>query len=124
MSLSLMIYLVGLVDSLSIGLIFLGCFVLVVAFGVVKGLIDNDEVVSSTWLKFKIAIGAAVLMFLIAMFLPSSSTLAAMYLVPRIVENKDIQQMPANAAKLLNLGLEKFIDDLTDSKKSKKPELG
>lgn len=52
--------------------------------------------------------------FVIGVFVlsPSSSTLAAMYLVPRIVENKDMQQIPANAAKLLNLGLEKFVGDL------------
>jgi len=67
----------------------------------------------SKLIKKTVGYGAGFVFFLSLFVLsPSSSTLAAMYLVPRIVENKDMQQIPANAAKLLNLGLEKFVGDL------------
>jgi hypothetical protein len=39
-----------------------------------------------------------------------------MYLVPKIVENKNIQKIPDNIAKALNAGLDKFINNVTDRK--------
>jgi hypothetical protein len=46
-----------------------------------------------------------------AIFIPSTKELAAIYLIPKIVNNEQVQQVPDAALKLLNLKMEEWIKD-------------
>ena len=117
MSLGFMIYLITLLDSFNqtLNIVFWVLFIVMGCWAIALSASGNwyDAKLAPCFKKYffkslKIMVSCMILITLI----PSESTMAAMYLVPRIVENKDIQQVPANAAKLLNLGLEKFVGDL------------
>jgi hypothetical protein len=115
MSLSFLIYLVGICDYLKAFFIGLAAVSLISIIILFNHLVFEDEapafVSRAKWL-----IVGFMMSSLLAAFAPSSSTLAAMYLVPKIVENKNIQKIPDNIAKALNAGLDKFINNVTDRK--------
>ena len=50
------------------------------------------------------------LLFLIA-FIPSTKEACAIYLIPKVVNNEEVQKVPNNALKLLNAKLEEWIDE-------------
>ena len=70
------------------------------------------------WLTFMKWIKRAVhfLMFSVSMnvLLPTEKTMAAMYLVPKLVENQEVQKIPDNLLKILNLNMEAWVNDLTE----------
>jgi len=45
------------------------------------------------------------------LFVPTLKDAAAIYLIPPIVNNEDVQEIPADAAKLLHNKLNEWIDD-------------
>lgn len=51
----------------------------------------------------------ATLFFISGNLIPSSSTLAAMYLLPKLAQNQQLQQIPDKALTLLNDKLEEWI---------------
>ena len=50
------------------------------------------------------------LLFLIT-FIPSTKEACAIYLIPKIVNNEQVQKVPENALKLLNAKFEEWIDE-------------
>lgn len=52
------------------------------------------------WTKLATVIFSVILVFTI--FMPDKKTLTAMYIVPKITNNKDIQKMPTYIAKYIN----------------------
>ena len=44
-------------------------------------------------------------------FIPSTKEACAIYLIPKVVNNEEVQKVPNNALKLLNAKLEEWIDE-------------
>jgi hypothetical protein len=51
----------------------------------------------------------AALTFFIAAILPSTREVAMIYVIPKVYNNEDMKEIPANVAKLANEGLEELI---------------
>jgi len=45
--------------------------------------------------------------------LPSSKTLSAMYLIPKITSNEQLNKIPEKAVHILNLKFNQWIDELS-----------
>jgi len=104
------IYLISQVDSL-----LTTCAVLLI-IGVIIGIImvfigvsdENDKVIAGAkkllyWLTIPLAI---------VIFTPSSKTLAAMYVIPKIADSQFMQQVPDKLTSLANKWLDKQIKDI------------
>ena len=50
--------------------------------------------------------------------IPSSKTIAAVYLVPRIAENEQLQEIPNKALKLLNGKLDEWIEGISETREN------
>jgi len=50
-----------------------------------------------------------------SIFLPSSKTAVAMFVVPKIVNNEDVQEMPQNVFKLINEKLKEWTKDVLEA---------
>jgi uncharacterized membrane protein len=87
------IYLIGLVDSISIFLSLVGVFFFITGFSLSSDSSDENYKKASI-ISFFIALFICV----IVVFIPSSKTLASMYVVPGVLksvqDNKQIQQIP------------------------------
>jgi hypothetical protein len=117
---SLFIYLLGVVDNLVcilgfvlvinlISFMVLGLgFLMISSTGVTK---DEEALFASVKKWFRINIIVIIISSALGIFTPSSKTLAAMYLVPRILENKTMQNLPEKLEKIVNLKLDNWIDD-------------
>lgn len=104
------IYLIGLVDELKrtvSALMVFGLIVLVTAV-VVYVLFMNDDEISKPFKK--ISVGAAWICgisLVLNLFVPSSKTIVAMVTVPAVVNNEEVQKLPANLIRkgtMLKLG--------------------
>ena len=69
----------------------------------------------------------AALSFLIVLFslsiltfVPRTKEAAAIYLIPKMVNNEAVQEMPGDAVKLLQLKLDEWINDLSPGKPTPK----
>lgn len=106
------IYLIGIVDHVRPVFGIFG-FLLGAIFGAIYFVwkYDDDfkEKSKTPWLT---GMTIGIIMMIIAIFTPSSKTLVAMYLVPAIAANEDVQQIPGNAAKLLNEKLKDWLKEL------------
>lgn len=58
--------------------------------------------------------------FFFGMLIPNSKEIAAMYLLPKVVNNEEVQKPPTNALKLLNGKMEQWIDSQLKIKKEEK----
>ena len=63
------------------------------------------------WVRVLLPISAFTA--ILNVFIPTVRTIAAIYLLPKIANNEDVQQIPANTAKLLNEKLQEWIDGLS-----------
>lgn len=54
---------------------------------------------------------------LLSTFVPSTKQFAAIYLIPKIANNEQVQKLPDNAMKFLNGKFEAWIDDMTKKEK-------
>lgn len=97
-----------------VGILFLVSPLIFMAFD------DGSLDIKYFWRGLKICV-VTVLFFLFAgIFIPSTKEVAAIYLIPKIANNEQVQKIPDNAAKLLNAKLEEWIDGTLKDKKSKK----
>jgi len=69
------------------------------------------------WMWVKIAVIATVFASLVGTLLPSSKEFAAIYLIPKIANNEQVQKIPDNALKLLNGNMEQWLSEMTTKKK-------
>jgi len=76
---------------------------------------------NAEWLTpLKITLAMAMLSGFISLFIPTTKEFAAIYLIPKIANNEQVQKIPDNATRLLNAKLEQWIDDITKKKENKK----
>lgn len=74
----------------------------------------ND--ISLKIVKSKLFIFAILVLLSIANLLPTQKEFAAIYLVPKIVNNEQIQKLPVNAVELINKQFESWLNDLQPEK--------
>lgn len=72
---------------------------------------DDDKILKRLWRCFKIAVACVICSTLINTFIPSSKTIAAMYLIPAIVNNEHIQNSTSNALKMLEGLTKEWLED-------------
>lgn len=66
----------------------------------------------------KIIISICIISTLLAIFIPSSKTLAAMYVLPAIAKDEQLQNFAGNSLKALELLSKQWVKDLTPSDES------
>lgn len=82
---------------------------------------DKKERYWSLYKKSMIwGVSVGVLFTFISLFIPTTKEVAAIYIIPKIVNNEQVQKMPDNAMKLLNAKFDQWIDEATDKKVEKK----
>lgn len=111
----LMIYLICVADHLrefSVVSLFIivGIFLLFLA----RYLVDGDKIPHLGTLAFLTG-----LLSLILIFTPSSKTLAAMYVIPAVVNNERIQSISKNGLESLELLTKQWVDELREGKSKK-----
>jgi MFS superfamily sulfate permease-like transporter len=71
--------------------------------------------------KHKLFIRGYIVVFLVttvlAVLMPSTKEAAAIYLIPKIVNNEDVQELPGKLGQLVHGKLDEWLDDLTKDKK-------
>lgn len=77
---------------------------------------EREKTIISSWKK--IAFVIFVSSILAQILTPTTKDVAAIYLVPKIVNNEDAQKLPGNAAKFLNAKLEEWVKDSLEEDKS------
>lgn len=117
------IYFISTVDALCKALGLLAVFAMA---GSVVGAItmfacidtDDDNMMRHGKCLFKIAAPICIISALLAIFIPSSKTLAAMYVLPAIAKNEQLQNFAGNSLKALELLSKQWVKDLTPSDES------
>ena len=124
------IYWITRLDSLSVFFSIAGfgtltifiCFVSWIVPMILNDPWDRDEK-EKYWKPYKKSmvwgITVGTICAFIGVFIPTTKEFAAIYLIPKIANNEQMQKIPDNAAKLLNAKLEQWIDEKTETKKSK-----
>lgn len=119
------IYLIGIMDSLSVCsgiLAFLLLCLTVAAFVCVLYLKDAGSPNVPAMYRKAILCGAAfVVLFVVAFALPTSKTLAAMYTLPVVVNNEKIQTITGNGLEILEKLTQDYLSELQDKKEPEKP---
>ena len=70
------------------------------------------------WIKLSAM--ATLVSMLLLVFIPTTKEYAAIYLIPKIVNNEQVQKVPENALNLLNTKLQEWVNDTVDRKDKKK----
>ena len=68
---------------------------------------------------YKITAAVFVVSSMICTFLPSTKEMVAIYLVPRMSNNDQVQKLPENVLKFMNKKLETWIGEMTVKEKEK-----
>ena len=73
----------------------------------------DDKKFGKKFLKLSIIISPFLLFCIFGIiFTPSTKEIIAIYAVPKMVNNEDVQQIPANFAKLINGKLQEWMKDV------------
>lgn len=81
------------------------------------GKIEDDDRTAETGGKLaRIFIPLSILSALCLTLIPSTKEAAAIYLIPKVVNNAQVQQVPENALKLLNAKMQEWLKGLEDKK--------
>ena len=72
---------------------------------------EDEAILKRLWRCLKLAITCVICSTLIHTFVPSSKTIAAMYLIPAIVNNEHIQNSTSNALKMLEELTKEWLED-------------
>ena len=75
---------------------------------------DYDEELAKK--IFKIGVCGFLLNITFFTFIPTTKEVAAIYLIPKIANNKNVQQIPYNTARLLNEKLKEWVADMLEDK--------
>jgi hypothetical protein len=80
----------------------------------------TDDFVPEIKRFYKLAVVVLIVSLLGFAFIPSTKEAAAIYMIPKIVNNEQVQKLPDNAMKFLNGKFEEWINDMADKKKADK----
>lgn len=123
-----MIYMMDVADNISV--IATIAFIALILVALVIGTIciaedtdyDDDNRKINLLKILKTVISCLFVVGIIATFVPSSKTIAAMYVVPTIVNNEKIQNITGNGLELLEKYTKQWLDEMTDKKKENKKD--
>lgn len=111
----MMIYLIGIADHVrDFSVLFLFIFTGIFLVFLIRYLVDGDKIPYLGTLAFLTG-----LLSLILVFTPSSKTLAAMYVIPAVVNNEQIQNIGKNGLESLELLTKQWVDELRGEKSKK-----
>ena len=121
--LTFVIYLLGVVDSFKDFEFPIGFLLAIVITGalVTRGVSifeDDTSVIKKTQRSSSalfVLMSALIAIQLFLVLLPDSKTLAAMYVVPKIVGNRVVQEIPTKVGKIFELKLDQWIKNLDNS---------
>lgn len=80
---------------------------------------DNEEKHPRYLRMLYFAIGVGLSSLVILSFIPSTKEAVAIYMIPKIVNNEQVQKLPDNAMKFLNEKFEGWLNDMAGKKKDK-----
>lgn len=115
------IYWITRLDSVCMFLIAIGfvLLMLIIFFPLIAEVALELE--KQSIVKCELLLSASLLLVcLCGVFVPSTKEFAAIYLIPKIANNEQMQKIPDNAAKLLNVKMEEWIKDTIKDKKEDK----
>jgi len=117
------VYLITILDNLKYcckGVITFSIICLVISFIVWAIATVSESTYAVVKYKFFPIICAILLTFstILTMLAPSSKQMAVIYIVPKIVNNQTVQQLPSHLMKLLD----KYVEDLLKDDDNKKEE--
>lgn len=114
MSNEFLIYLVGNIDSINESFGVIGSLILCVSIlGFV--LVVSEETIKNRWHLIPLSIAMiGATMVLIAIFTPNSKTLAAMILIPKIIENERVIDIGDKTATVLEKKLDSWLEEITE----------
>lgn len=72
---------------------------------------EDERILQRLWKGIKFTVTCVICSTLIHTFVPSSKTIAAMYLIPAIVNNEHIQNSTSNALKMLEELTKEWLED-------------
>lgn len=68
----------------------------------------------STWRSLcKKVLPVYIIVVVLAVAVPTQKEVAAIYLIPKVANNEDMQKIPADAAKIMRLKLDEWVKDLS-----------
>lgn len=114
-----MIYLIGVLDNFACVVSALRVFAIIVFVSatVIYILMKYDGYYEEEQAKlYKLLVKSGISLLIItpiAIFTPSSKTVAAMYLLPKIAENKNINQVPDKLLQVFNAKLDEWVKELS-----------
>ena len=111
----LMIYFIGIADHVrDFSVVFLFIFTGIFLVFLTRYLVEDKKVPCFGTLAF-----STVLFSFLSIFTPSSKTLAAMYVIPAVVNNAQIQNIGKNGLESLELLTKQWVDELREGKSKK-----
>lgn len=72
---------------------------------------DDEKMLQRLWKCLKFSVTCVICSILLHTFIPNSKTIAAMYLIPAIVNNEHIQNSTSNALKMLEGLTKEWLED-------------
>ena len=72
---------------------------------------DDEKMLQRLWKCLKFSVTCVICSILLHTFIPNSKTIAAMYLIPAIVNNEHIQNSTSNALKMLEELTKEWLED-------------
>lgn len=114
---TLIVYLFVIMDNLVIGLFgALVCAGIAVIIGLCCLIEDSSKEAGKKWLKWSFP--AFILMGLLVIATPNTKQFAAIYVVPRIVNNEDVRAISGDALKMVRIKFEAYLDSIGPVKKA------
>lgn len=85
---------------------------------IILGVLALDEEFARRAIKV-VVVHVILISALLTVFIPDSKTLAAMYVIPAVVNNEQIQNISKNGIESLELLTKQWVDDLRKGKSKK-----
>lgn len=106
------VYIVLILDNvipvLVISAIVLGCLT---PFVMVAAMVEKDEL-AIRWYPKLITLLALILV--VVAFTPTTKQAAVIYMLPKIVKNEDVKEIPGNFVKVFNGKMKEWIDEMEE----------
>jgi len=114
------IYWITRLDSLNVALAIIWIALAIASVAMIIGAfvysLDDELEQYPVGVMKKITI-TTVAVLLLSIFIPSTKEVAAIYLIPKIANNEQVQKLPENFVKLLNVKMEQWMNNQIDKKK-------
>jgi len=98
------------------------CLLFVVAVGFISAdcsFGDREKRFAVARKRASVAVPIAIAVAFLAALIPTTNQAVAIYMIPKIANNEQVQKIPDNAAKFLNTKLEAWINETLKEKEKK-----